>query len=428
MGRGSRFLDNIFRSCIKFLSYIYYLLKDFSAPAYINAAGKVLGHSELFKMIDASLDMKLIEDRFNKEFTTKLSQYFGVSNVLTVNSGASANLIAMSILTSSKLGARRLQIDDEVITIAAGSSTTINPIIQNRLIPVFVDLDPNTYNIDIEQLKEAINEKTWAVFIPHILGNPFNLDEVFKICVQHNLWLIEDNCSSLGSQYNGKYTGTFGHISTLSFDPSGHITTGEGGAILTNDAKLYKIAKSYRDFGHESTYNQELSNPGYNLKMSEWQAAIGVAQLNKLPKFIKQRKRNFDFLYNGLKDLSEYIELPQSAENANPSWAGFLITVKDNDRYNKNDLVKFLEDNKIETKPLFSGNILRQPVFINNNLKIRIRNSSVLFSSRLHEKHYDLLHNTDKIAANSFWVGVWPGITKKEIFYVIDIIKSYFEK
>ena len=453
MGKGSSFLDNIVRSYVKFSSFIYYSVKDICPPGYINTAGKVLGNGELSKMIDASLDMRLTNDRFIQEFEQKLGNYLNIKHVLTVNSGSAANLIAISVLTSSKLETKKLKPDDEIILIATTTPTILNSILQNRLIPVFVDIDENTYNIDIEQLRETITEKTKAIFVSHTLGNPCNIEEIAELCAENNIWLIEDNSTALGAQYNGKYTGTFGHISILNFDSSSQITTGEGGAILTNDPELYNIANSYINGGKECYCTTEkdhicnerfsqkqgtlpqgfdhkhiYSNFGYNCKMTEWQAAIGIAQLKKLPSFIKTRKRNFDLLYNGLKDLEEHLQLPLSNENSEPSWFGFLITVKKDEKFDKNGLVKFLEEHKIGTSPLSDGNILRQPVFIENNIKIKIKNSLILFSSRLYEKYYNMLPNTDMTTNNSFWTGVWPGITEKEIKYVIGIIRSYFGK
>lgn len=453
MNKFTKCIDLILRTVVKGSSYIYYLSKDVCPPGYVHTSGKILDHKELFNMIDASLDMWLTAGRFNDKFETELANFLGVKHVMTVNSGSSANLIAISALTSSKLGDKRLKPDDEVITVAAGFPTTINPIIQNKLIPVFVDVDLGTYNINVEQIEEAITERTKAVFVAHTLGNPFNVEKVLEICDKHGLWLIEDNCDALGAQYNGKYTGTFGHIATLSFYPAHHITMGEGGAILTNDTELYHITKSFRDWGRDcfcppgedntckSRFGYKLGNLprgydhkytyshlGYNFKLTDWQAAIGLAQLEKLPAFVEARNKNFNLLYNGLKDLKEYLILPEATENSAPSWFGFLITLKESSKYNKNDLIKFLEDNRVGTRHLFAGNMLKQPAFVDNHIKIRIRKSLMLYSSRLYEKYYNMLPNTDTIMNNSFWIGVWPGISKKEIMYVISIFKKFFEE
>ena len=401
-------------------------------------------------MVDASLDMWLTTGRFNDKFEQELAAFLGIKYALTVNSGSSANLIAISALTSPKLGEKRLRPDDEVITVAAGFPTTINPIIQNKLTPVFVDIDAGTYNINVEQLEKAITSRTKAVFIAHTLGNPFNIEKIVEICNKYNLWLIEDNCDALGSKYKDKYTGTFGHIATLSFYPAHHITMGEGGAVITNNGELYKIALSYRDWGRDcwcppgkdNTCHQRFSmqlgnlpfgydhkytysNIGYNLKITDWQAAIGLAQLKKLPSFIEKRKKNFNLLYNGLKELEEYIILPESLPESDPCWFGFLISLKEN-KFTKNDLVKFLESNNIGTRGLFAGNMLRQPAFVDNAVKIRIRRSLLLLSDKLSDKNYETLPNTEYIMNNTFWIGVWPGITQEEILHIIKTFKDYF--
>jgi CDP-6-deoxy-D-xylo-4-hexulose-3-dehydrase len=348
---------------------------------------------------------------------------------------------------------RSLQEGDEVITVAAGFPTTVNPIIQNNLIPVFVDVDPGTYNIDADKIEKALSEKTKAIFLAHTLGNPFNIDKIQDICNRHNLWLIEDNCDALGSRYKDKYTGTFGHIATLSFYPAHHITTGEGGAVITNDSNLYKIALSFRDWGrdcwcppgkdntckkrfeyqlgnlpygydHKYTY----SHLGYNLKMTDWQAAIGSAQLEKLPMFIEKRKENFNLLYNGLKKLEDYFILPMWHENSDPSWFGFPITIKNNDKFSKIDLIKYLEENGIGTRQLFAGNMLRQPAFVESNIRLRIENSSILSSKELSEGYYSIIQNTDTIMNNTFWVGIHPKVTRENIEYMLEIFHKATNK
>ncbi|MDW7973332.1 MAG: lipopolysaccharide biosynthesis protein RfbH, partial [Thermodesulfovibrio sp.] len=413
-------------------------------------SGKVLDSKELFMMIEASLDMWLTAGRFNEEFEKKLAGFIGVKYCLTTNSGSSANLLAISALTSYKLGEKRLREGDEVITVAAGFPTTVAPIVQNKLIPVFVDVEVGTYNIDTSQIEEAITEKTKAIFVAHTLGNPFNIDKVMEIAQKYRLWVIEDNCDALGSKYNGKYTGSFGHISTISFYPAHHITMGEGGAVLTNDAQLHKIIMSFRDWGrdcwcppgkdntcrrrfgwklgrlpegydHKYTY----SHIGYNLKITDWQASIGLAQLEKLPWFIEKRKQNFQKLYQGLKKFEDFFILPRQIENSEPAWFGFPITVKRNAGFTKLDIVKYLESKGIGTRQLFAGNLLRQPAFTETDIKIRIRNSPVISSKSLKEEHFSLLPNTDYIMDSTFWIGVWPGIEEEDIEYIIDCFENY---
>jgi CDP-6-deoxy-D-xylo-4-hexulose-3-dehydrase len=441
-----------FRNIIKTLVKLYFeIYKKDNKKKYIPPSGKVLDEKELFNMIDASLDMWLTAGRFNDLFEKEISNFLGVRYALTVNSGSSANLLAITSLTSYKLKDRKLQEGDEVITVAAGFPTTISPIIQNGLVPVFVDIKLGNYNIDENQIENAITEKTKAIFIAHTLGNPFNIEKILEICQKYNLWLIEDNCDALGSRYAGKYTGTFGHISTVSFYPAHHITMGEGGVVLTNDDKLYKIIMSIRDWGRDCwcppgkdntcqrRFNWKLGNLpkgydhkyiyshlGYNLKITDWQAAIGLAQLEKLPQFIEKRKRNFKLLYEGLKKFEHYIILPEATPNSDPSWFGFPITVRKEAPFKKLDIVKFLEDNKIGTRQLFAGNVLRQPLFTENRIKIRINDTEYLFSNELTEYHYQLLPNTERVMDGTFWIGVWPGITEDEISYILETFEKFF--
>ena len=452
--RSKEEIDKILRENIKQLSKIYFhLCKKNNAKKYIPPSGKVLDEEELFKMIDASLDMWLTAGRFNDEFEKTLANFVGVKYALTTNSGSSANLLAISALTSPKLGERRLKEGDEVITVAAGFPTTIAPIIQNKLVPVFVDIEIGTYNIDVRQIEEAITKRTKAIFVAHTLGNPFNIDEVLELAEKYKLWIIEDNCDALGSKYKGKYTGSFGHIATLSFYPAHHITMGEGGAVLTNDYELYKIMMSFRDWGRDcwcppgkdntcgrrfnwkcgklpKGYDHKYiySHLGYNLKITDWQAAIGLAQLKKLPNFIKKRKENFKNLYAGLKEFEEYLILPKATENTEPAWFGFPITVKENAPFTKFEIVKYLENNKIGTRQLFAGNILRHPAFIENDVKLRIKDTDILSSKDLSEEHYKLLPNTDIVMNRTFWIGVWPGINKNDIDYIIDIFKNFIKE
>ena len=448
-----RKLDEILRKNIKKLSKIYFeLCKKDGKKTYIPPSGKVLDEKELFYMIDASLDMWLTAGRFNDEFEKKLADFVGVKYALTTNSGSSANLLAISALTSYKLGEKRLKEGNEVITVAAGFPTTVAPIIQNNLIPVFIDVEIGTYNIDVSQIEEAITEKTKAIFVAHTLGNPFNIEKILEIANKYNLWVIEDNCDALGSKYNGKYTGSFGHISTISFYPAHHITMGEGGAVLTNDYELYKIIMSFRDWGRDCwcppgkdntckrRFNWQLGNLpkgydhkyiyshlGYNLKITDWQAAIGLAQLEKLPSFIEKRKENFKLLYEGLKEFEEYLVLPKSTPNSEPAWFGFPITVKENVPFTKLELVKYLEENNIGTRQLFAGNMLRQPAFIENNINLRIKNSGIINSKELSDKHYKLLPNTEKVMNNTLWIGVWPELDKKNINIITKKFRNFMD-
>ncbi|KAA0257628.1 lipopolysaccharide biosynthesis protein RfbH [Deferribacter autotrophicus] len=454
-GKNKSDIDKILRENIKYLTKLYfeYCKKGNNKRDYIPPSGKVLDEHELYNMIDASLDMWLTTGRFNDEFEKKLAEFVGVKYALTTNSGSSANLLAISALTSYKLGDRRLKEGDEVITVVAGFPTTVAPIIQNKLIPVFVDVELGTYNIDIKQIEEAISEKTKAIFVAHTLGNPFDIEKVLKLAERHNLWVIEDNCDALGAKYNGKYTGSFGHISTISFYPAHHITMGEGGAVLTNDYGLYKIVLSFRDWGRDCwcppgkddtcgrRFDWKLGNLpkgydhkyiyshlGYNLKITDWQAAIGLAQLDKLPEFIEKRKENFRLLYEGLKEFEEYLILPRAMPNSEPSWFGFPITVRDNAPFNKFELVKYLEENGIGTRQLFAGNMLRHPAFIETDIKLRIKNSQIVNSKDLSEEHYKLLPNTDKVMNGTFWMGVWPGIEGRDVGKILKIFNNFVRR
>lgn len=405
---------------------------------YIPPSGKILDEEDLANIIDASLDMWLTSGRYGEEFEREFPKYLNSKYCALVNSGSSANLVALTALTSHKLGNRRLKSGDEVITVAAGFPTTIAPIIQNKLIPVFIDIDLKTYYFKEDMLEKAISEKTKAIFMAHTLGNSFNLDKVMEIAEKYNLWVIEDNCDALGAKYRGRLTGTFGHISTYSFYPAHHITMGEGGAVVTSDPQLFNIIKSIRDWGRDcvcppgkdnicnNRFNQKhghlpdgydhkyvYSHLGYNLKVSDMQAAIGVSQLKKLPEFIQKRKENFNKLYEGLEGLQEYLILPKETKNSEASWFGFTITVKESSKFDRNSLVKYLEDNKIGTRLLFAGNILKQPVFTNNDYEYRIVGD---------------LTNTDIVMKNTFWIGVWPGITDECIGYIINKFNEYFDK
>jgi CDP-6-deoxy-D-xylo-4-hexulose-3-dehydrase len=401
----------------------------------VPVSGKVIGTLELQNMVEASLDGWLTTGRFNDQFEDKLSKILGVKCLLTVNSGSSANLIAFSTLTSPKLKERAIQKGDEVISVAAGFPTTVNPIVQFGAVPVFIDVKIPTYNIDENLIESAITNKTKAVMLAHTLGNPFNVQKIKEICEKYNLWLIEDSCDALGSKFNNQNVGTFGDLATLSFYPAHHITMGEGGAVFTNSKKLERIAESFRDWGRDcycepgkdNTCNKRFgwklgdlpfgydhkytySHLGYNMKITDMQAACGLAQLDRLEGFIKKRQENFNFLYNNLSSLEEFLILPEPEINSEPSWFGFPLTLKKNNKYNRNDLVKFLNENKIGTRLLFSGNLTKQPYMKNINFKI-----------------HDNLKNTDLIMENTFWIGLYPGLSKEHLQYSVLIIKNFFK-
>lgn len=402
----------------------------------INYAGRVYDEKEMINLVDASLDFWLTSGRFARQFEKNLAEFLGMKHCLLTNSGSSANLLAISALTSPSLGQRRLRPKDEVITTACGFPTTLNAIIQNGLVPIFMDIDLGSYNIQVDKIEKAISGKTKAIFIAHTLGNPVNLDKIIKIVKKHNLWLIEDNCDALGSKYNGRYTGTFGHISTYSFYPAHHITTGEGGAVITNDSNLKKIIRSFRDWGRECwcesgqdntcgkrfswqfgklpfgyDHKYVYSHIGYNLKITDMQAAIGVAQLKKLPKFIQKRKANFETLFNGLKKHETYFILPQATRNSVPSWFGFPITVKDNAPFTRDEIVKHLEQNKVATRMLFGGNLIKQPAY--QNIKYRI---------------FDTLRNTDLVMNNLFWIGVYPGLSNSMLKFILKCFDEFLRE
>ncbi|ENK0837466.1 lipopolysaccharide biosynthesis protein RfbH [Clostridium botulinum] len=420
----------------------FYVQKSLSekfvlGETYIPASGKVMDEDDLLNLVDASLDMWLTSGRYSDEFEKEFPKFIGAKYCSLVNSGSSANLVAVTALTSHKLGDKRLREGDEVITVAAGFPTTVGPLIQNGLIPVFVDVELGTYNVKSEDLENAISDKTRAIVMAHTLGNPFNLSKVMRLAKKYDLWVIEDNCDALGAKYDGKYTGTFGNISTFSFYPAHHITMGEGGAVVTSDYKLHKIIRSIRDWGRDcicppgkdnfcghrfTQQHGELprgydhkyvySHFGYNLKVTDMQAALGMSQLKKLPRFIKKRSENYNRLYNGLKQLEEYLILPEPTENSEPSWFGFTITLKENNKYDRNSLVRFLEERKIGTRLLFAGNILRQPLFTENKVSYKVVGN---------------LTNTDIVMNNTFWIGVWPGINDEQSRYIIETFYEYFK-
>jgi CDP-6-deoxy-D-xylo-4-hexulose-3-dehydrase len=383
-------------------------------------SGKCLGTEELKNMVEASLDGWLTTGRFNEAFEKQLGNFLGIKHVLTVNSGSSANLVAFSTLTSSRLGSRAIQRGDEVITVAAGFPTTVNPILQFGAIPVFVDIELGTYNIDPSLIEKAISPKTRAIMLAHTLGNPFNLEVVTSLCKKHRLWLVEDCCDALGSTYQGQLVGTFGDIATLSFYPAHHITMGEGGAVFTSNEELSSIAESIRDWGrdcycgpgkdntcgkrfdwklgdlpHGYDHKYTYSHLGYNLKITDMQAACGLAQLQKLPHFIQSRKDNFSYLRGALEPLQDVLILPNAAELSDPSWFGFPLTLKENSPVTRRDLLSYLDQEKIGTRLLFAGNLTRQPSLKNQNYRV--------------SGH---LVNTDIVMHNTFWVGVHPALSK----------------
>ena len=403
-------------------------------------AGRLFDGCELTNLIDASLEFWLTEGRFTREFEKKLAKQIGSNFSLLVNSGSSANLLAFMTLTAPELQERQIRRGDEVITVAAGFPTTVTPIVNYGAIPVFVDvtIDDGSYNIDCSLLEAALSSKTKAIMIAHTLGNPFNLRAVKDFCAKHNLWLIEDNCDALGSRYDGKYTGTFGDIGTSSFYPPHHITMGEGGAVYMNNAALYKIARSMRDWGRDcfcpsgvdnncgKRFNQQhgtlpfgydhkyvYSHLGYNLKATDLQAAIGCAQLDKLERFTAARKANWCKLYDGLKELEKYFILPRAVECSDPSWFGFLLAVRDGASFTRNDIVQYLEKNNIQTRMLFAGNLLRHPCF--NQMREENQGFRTIGE----------LKNTDKIMNDAFWVGVYPGLTDQAINFIIAAIKEF---
>lgn len=447
--------EKFLRNAVKEAAKLYYkaVYGKEKELKYIPASGKVLGSEELCNMIDASLDMWLTTGRFNDEFEKRFAKYLGVAYCLTVNSGSSANLLALSALTSYKLGERQVKKGDEVITVAAGFPTTINPILQNGLIPVFIDCEIGTCNIKVEDIEKSITPKTKVIMLAHTMGNVYNLEKIKELCDKYKLWLIEDNCDALGAKYKDKYTGTFGDLATFSFYPAHFVTMGEGGAVITNNSQLNKIVRSFRDWGrdcwcepgHDNTCNcrfeQQLgklpfgydhkytySHVGYNMKITDWQAAIGLAQLDKVDEFISKRRANFAYLYNKLRDLDDYLILPEVDKNAQPSWFGFLISVKPNDKFNKQQLVEHLENNGVGTRQLFAGNILRQPSLVENDIPLRINDSELLSSKDLTEEDYAKLPNTDYIMNNTFWVGVYPELGEKELNKTSDLIHKFISE
>lgn len=400
----------------------------------VPASGKVLGAREIQYLVDSSLDGWLTTGRFNDAFEKRLAAFLGVKHVITTNSGSSANLLAFSALTSPLLGDRALKPGDEVISVAAGFPTTVNPILQHGMVPVFVDVHIPTYNVDPELLEAAVSSRTRAIMLAHTLGNPYNLAEVTRVAKKYNLWLVEDCCDALGSTYDSRPVGTFGDIGTVSFYPAHHITMGEGGAVFTNSDTLKRIVESFRDWGrdcycqpgkdntcgkrfgwqlgtlpfgydHKYTY----SHVGYNLKITDMQAAVGLAQMDRLPEFVEARKRNFRYLKERLAGLEEFLMLPEATVKSDPSWFGFPITLRKEAAVDRVDLLKYLDQHRIGTRLLFAGNLTRQPYFADKTHRVP-----------------GALGNTDVVMHSTFWVGVYPGLTQSMLGYIGDRMEAFF--
>ena len=402
----------------------------------ISYGGRVYDSKEVINLVDSSLDFWLTAGKYARKFENKLADFLKIKYCLLTNSGSSANLLALAALTSPLLKEKRLKAGDEVITTACGFPTTLNPILQYNLVPLFIDVELGSYNIQAEKIEKAITKKTRAIFTAHTLGNPINIDIVKNIAKKYKLYWIEDNCDSLGSKYKGRYTGTFGDISTCSFYPSHHITMGEGGAVLTNNPLLKRIIMSFRDWGRDcycesgqdntckKRFSQKFgelpygydhkyvySHIGYNLKVTDMQAAIGCAQLEKLPAFMEVRKKNFEFLYNIFRKYEDYLMLPQAEKFSEPSWFGFPVLVKEDAPFNRADIVSYLEENKIATRMLFGGNLLKQPAY--KNIRHRVVGN---------------LKNTDLAMNNLFWIGVYPGLSMPMLTYIEQTLDNFFRK
>jgi CDP-4-dehydro-6-deoxyglucose reductase, E1 len=402
----------------------------------VPVSGRVFDAQEIKLLVESGLDFWLTTGRFSEKFESEFARFYNLRHAILVNSGSSANLLALTSLTSPSLGDRALIPGDEIITVAAGFPTTLNPILQNQLVPVFLDVEIPTYNINVNQLDEAISERTRGIFIAHTLGNPYNLKEITSFVKKHKLWLIEDCCDAVGATYNGQMVGTFGQLATVSFYPAHHITMGEGGCVLTDDNRLKKVAESFRDWGrdcwcapgkdntcgkrygwklgdlpegydHKYTY----SHVGYNLKATDMQASVGVAQLEKLPGFIEARRNNFRILYQGFKDLEKFFILPEATQGADPSWFGFPLAIREDAPFSRNDLLIELDQRKIGNRLLFAGNLLRQPAY--KEIKYR---------------QVGTLPNTDIVMNQVFWIGVYPGLTKEMLDYILYVFHQFCDK
>ncbi len=437
--------DEAIRAALEYYKHKWGAKVPFRAGDRIQYAGRVFDEAEVANLIDSSLEFWLTAGRYATRLENELAQFLGLNHCSLVNSGSSANLLAFMALTSPKMGEKRIRPGDEVITVAAAFPTTIAPVIQYGAVPVFVDIELPGYNVDCRLLADALSEKTKAVFLAHTMGNPFNLNEVADFCDRHNLWLIEDNCDALASRYQfrgqWKYTRSIGHVGTSSFYPPHHITMGEGGAVYTNDFEIKRVVESFRDWGRDcwcpsgcdntckKRFEWELgelphgydhkfiySHFGYNLKVTDMQAAIGCAQLAKLPAFTEARKRNWKLLREGLADLSDVFILPEAAQNSDPSWFGFLMTIRDNAPFSREAIVNHLEANKIQTRMLFSGNIIKHPCFD---------------EMRQSQKGYRVagsLETTDKVMSSAFWVGVYPGLTEPMVQFMVEKIREFVRR
>ena len=430
------------KKILEYTAEYFHLVKNNKENNKISYGGRVYDEKEMMTLVDSALDFWLTTGRYSEQFEKDFAEFLKVKYCSLTNSGSSANLLAFMALTSDKLGERKIERGDEVITVAAGFPTTVAPIIQYGAIPVFVDVEIPSYNIDITKLEQALSEKTKAVMIAHTLGNPFDLSYVKTFCDKHKLWLIEDNCDALGSEYciNGQwhYTGTIGDIGTSSFYPPHHMTMGEGGAVYTNNIALHRIINSFRDWGRDcwcpsgkddtchKRFQQQFgelpfgydhkyvySRFGYNLKVTDMQAAIGCAQLEKLPDFIKARQENWQYLRTQLNALDNVLILPEKMENSKPSWFGFLMTVRVEAKFTRDELVSHLEDNNIQTRMLFAGNLIKHPCF--NEMRKSGKGYRVIGT----------LDKTDMIMNNTFWIGVYPGMTKDNLEYMVKVIKDF---
>lgn len=402
----------------------------------VPVSGRVFDSEELVMLVDSALDFWLTTGRYAAALERGLAGYLGLRHAMLTNSGSSANLLALSALTSPQLGDRRLKPGDEVITVAAGFPTTVNPILQNRLTPVFLDVSLQTGNVLPDRLEAAVGPRTGAVMLAHTLGNPFDLDAVQAVCKKHDLWLIEDNCDALGSTYRGRLTGTFGDLATLSMYPAHHITTGEGGCVFTDKGRLKVLVESFRDWGRdcwcepgkENTCGKRFgwqlgdlpagydhkyiySHIGYNLKMTDMQAAIGVAQLEKLPSFIQTRRENWAYLRAALAEHEEYLILPEPTPNSDPSWFGFKLIVRDEAPFSRHELVEHLVDHRVATREMFAGNLLRQPAY-----------------AEIPHRVVGDLANTDTIMNSAFWIGIYPGVSRHMLDYVLDTFRAFFSR
>lgn len=410
----------------------------------VRYAGRVYDAQEMEALVESSLEFWLTAGRWHRKLERELAKWVGVSHARLVNSGSSANLVATAALTSPTLGDRRLRPGDEVITVAAGFPTTVAPAIQLGMVPVFVDVDLATHNIDVSQLEAARSDRTRAVIIAHTLGNPFDLDAVTAFCRQHDLWLVEDNCDAAGSLYGGRKTGTFGDLATLSFYPPHHMTTGEGGAVLVNDDALVKVVESFRDWGRDCWCDPGIDNTcgkrfgwqlgdlpegydhkyvyshlGFNLKMTDLQASVGVKQLEKLDGFVAARRENWAFFHEALGDLEEHFILPEPTPGSEPSWFGFLMTIRESAPFTRRELVDHLEAGKIQTRMLFAGNLIRQPALT------RLRDDRAAEGAPPPYRVHGELTNTDESMRNAFWFGVYPGLVPAARDYVVDRIRSF---